>query len=426
MPPKKNNSTLLIKSLRLRRIRCFEDIQIDFHSNDRIRRWSLILGNNGLGKTTLLRCLALGLCDSSSAAALERELYGDLIRAGTPRGKKASIEITLASTDHPDEITITTSFKTNKSGYTTVSQAITPNNTSLWDRLFVCGYGAARRMFGTNDLPDYGIVDAVYTLFNYDAPLQNPELVLRRISSVSPEFCEIALRSVDEILLLKAGATSLTHSGLTVAGHWGSFLPVGSLGDGYQATLAWIFDFFGQAMLFDQDLLGNNLSGIILLDELEQHLHPIWQREIIQKLSAQFPKVQFICTSHSPLCAGGLTDLPSETSQLLALIDEGATGVHLLALPSLKGLRSDQIVTSLAFGASSSRSIGTEMKLLELRTLYSKENRSSEEDLRLQELSTQFEQQEPEAAEDEDDRQTRNQLLAILSELNHSINKQDT
>ena len=66
------------------------------------------------------------------------------------------------------------------------------------------------------------------------------------------------------------------------------------------------------------------------------------------------------------------------------------------------------------------------MRLLELRTLYSKENRSSEEDLRLQELSTQLEQQEPEAAEDEDDRQTRTKLLDILSELNHSITNQDT
>ena len=198
-------------------------------------------------------------------------------------------------------------------------------------------------------------------------------------------------------------------------------MPVGSLGDGYQATLAWILDFVGQALLFNPLLPGRDLSGIILLDELEQHLHPLWQREIVQRLSKHFPQVQFICTSHSPLCAGGLADLAADTSQLFALLEnDDDAHVRCLSLQPLKGLRGDQIMTSVAFGLSSSRSIGAEARLRELRCLNSKDVRSDEEELRLQELKEQLEQHEPEAAEDEDDRETRKEILRILGELNAS------
>ena len=383
----------------------------------------MILGNNGMGKTTLLRCLALGLCDSSSAAALERELYGELIRENTPNDEPARIEIALIKPGSKDEITIETSFKKDDSGYAIVTQDVSPEKDFPWDGIFVCGYGAARRAFETRDLSEYGIVDAVYTLFNYDAALQNPELVLRRLSSVSKQSFTAALHRVDDILLLPKGSTNLGTSGLTVDGPWGRFMPVGSLGDGYQATMAWILDFVGQAMLFEAKNLGRDLSGIVLLDEIEQHLHPIWQREIVQRLSRQFPKVQFVCTSHSPLCAGGIADMPRQTTQLLALFDEGESGVRVTEIEPPKGLRTDQIITSVAFSVSSSRSLGTEKRLIELRNLNSKVNRSLQEDRRLREIYRQLETEEPEVAEDEDDRQVRKALRDLLEELERTISQ---
>ena len=423
MPQSNKSPKLLIKSVRLRRIRCFEDVTIDFWSSENVRSWTTILGNNGLGKTTLLRCLALGLCDSSSAAALERELYGELIRNNTPDNELSSIEIELIQPGSKQNVSIKTLFKKDESGYAIVTQELIPERDFPWNEIFVCGYGAARRAFETRDLSEYGIVDAVYTLFNYDAALQNPELVLRRLSSVSRQSLEAALHRVDDILLLPKGSTKLNTSGLTVDGPWGSFMPVGSLGDGYQATMAWILDFIGQAMLFEPKNLGRNLSGIVLLDEIEQHLHPNWQREIVRRLSRQFPKVQFVCTSHSPLCAGGIADMPRETIQLLALYDEGESGIQVIEIDPPKGLRIDQIVTSLAFGVSSSRSLGTEERLIELRNLNSITNRSPQQKRRLRKIYRQLENEEPEVAEDEEDRQLRKELRDLLQELQRTISE---
>ncbi|MCH7478805.1 MAG: AAA family ATPase [SAR324 cluster bacterium] len=50
-------------------------------------------------------------------------------------------------------------------------------------------------------------------------------------------------------------------------------------------------------------MLTTGIRGIVIIDEFEQHLHPSWQRQILLLLSEQFPKVQFIATSHSPLPA---------------------------------------------------------------------------------------------------------------------------
>ena len=46
-------------------------------------------------------------------------------------------------------------------------------------------------------------------------------------------------------------------------------------------------------------------EGIVLIDEIDIHLHPTWQRQILSQLRRTFPKIQFIVTTHSPLVAGG-------------------------------------------------------------------------------------------------------------------------
>ena len=87
-----------------------------------------------------------------------------------------------------------------------------------------------------------------------------------------------------------------------------------SLGDGYKSVVTFVLDMLSWWFLKQQQEERNgeptDLSGIVLIDEIEQHLHPKWQRTIISKLVSSFPDVQFITTTHSPLVASGCDDVP--------------------------------------------------------------------------------------------------------------------
>ena len=81
----------------------------------------------------------------------------------------------------------------------------------------------------------------------------------------------------------------------------GVALDLSQLSDGERSFLAMICD-LGRRLALANPLLDNPLhgAGVVLIDELELHLHPKWQRDVTEKLRRTFPNVQFIATTHSP------------------------------------------------------------------------------------------------------------------------------
>ena len=81
----------------------------------------------------------------------------------------------------------------------------------------------------------------------------------------------------------------------------GATLDISQLSDGERAFLALVCD-LGRRLSLANPLLENPLrgAGVVLIDELELHLHPKWQREVKSKLRSIFPNIQFISTTHSP------------------------------------------------------------------------------------------------------------------------------
>lgn len=78
-------------------------------------------------------------------------------------------------------------------------------------------------------------------------------------------------------------------------------LDIGQLSDGERSFLAMITD-LSRRLVLANPRMQNPLEGegVVLIDELELHLHPKWQRDVVEKLRLTFPKIQFICTTHSP------------------------------------------------------------------------------------------------------------------------------
>lgn len=99
----------------------------------------------------------------------------------------------------------------------------------------------------------------------------------------------------------------------------GSSRPFSLLSDGQRCVLAVIGDLAQKAVTLNPHLGADVLvetTGIVMIDELDLHLHPLWQRHIIEDLRRVFPKIQFICTTHSPFLIQSL-----RSAQELVMLD---------------------------------------------------------------------------------------------------------
>ena len=129
-------------------------------------------------------------------------------------------------------------------------------------------------------------------------------------------------------------------------------VPFAALSDGFRAYIGWIGDLLYHICQCCPD--GTPLvdhRGIVMIDEVDLHLHPQWQLEVLPTISHTLPQLQFLCTTHSPIVAGTV-----ESANLFLLLPDGETA-SVLATPELEvhGLTADQILTSSHFGLVSTR-----------------------------------------------------------------------
>ena len=80
------------------------------------------------------------------------------------------------------------------------------------------------------------------------------------------------------------------------------------MSDGQRAFIGLIADLARRACVLNAYYLGNKTleetTGLVLIDELDAHLHPKWQRQVVGALKRVFPKIQFFATTHSPQVIG--------------------------------------------------------------------------------------------------------------------------
>lgn len=344
--------TLYISRVVIKDIRCFEHLEINITHKSGNMPWTMLVGNNSTGKSTLLRCIAIGLCDQSSAAGLLRESDEGMIRRKAREGH-ISINLTDDGGETRNIATKIEKVSEGKSQFEQLTQTTVPPRDFPWREIFVCGYGAGRGTSGTGDIAGYSPINATYNLFNYSEGLQNPELVLRR----TRKYRKPAFRLLEKFLRLPKGAVSSNHKGLHFSGNWGKDMPLRDLADGYKSTILWFTDFIGWVVDYNRGRANRDLSkmeGIILLDELEQHLHPSWQRKIVADLRRTLPNIQFIATTHSELVArsiGGpdvLAGCPKD--QLIKLsFEDSNIAVVANSISTIERLGSSQALRSEAF-----------------------------------------------------------------------------
>lgn len=295
---------MYISRIRLTHIRGFRRLDLRIcgeKGSPRMR--TAIIGKNGTCKTTLLRCIAIGLCDRAQANSLLAEAIGRLISEDSNTGT-ITIEI-QAPGDKKEKRIIRTSLRRENDRDVVWRQTRQRPNTIL-----VCGYGAGRSTEGIESGRPYQIVDSVYSLFSYDHSLIATELTLRRLEdyfgkkiysrAVNGIKTAIGLTPKDNIKTVRGGGVEISGPSI------GKNIPQEGWADGYRRTFNWILDLYAWGLRARKITKAGGIEGIVLVDEPEQHTHPSMQMDLLSKLSEMQPGLQIFATTHSPLVALGM------------------------------------------------------------------------------------------------------------------------
>lgn len=128
--------------------------------------------------------------------------------------------------------------------------------------------------------------------------------------------------------------------------------PFTSLSDGYKAFIGWLSDLIGHLVdVAPADTALDRLPGIVLVDEIDLHLHPAWQRDVVPNLAALLPQMQFVFTSHSPLIA---STVHRENVFVTDVAEDGTATVKQIE-ESVFGRSAEQLLLSSYFGLTTTR-----------------------------------------------------------------------
>jgi hypothetical protein len=132
----------------------------------------------------------------------------------------------------------------------------------------------------------------------------------------------------------------------------GRSTPFSGLSDGYKAFIGWAGDLVGHLCdVCPPSYSLDQIPGIVLVDEIDLHLHPEWQRNVVPTIAQAFPKLQFIFTSHSPLVA---STVRRQNVFVTATAEDGTATLKQLE-ERVYGLSAEQLLLSSYFGLQTTR-----------------------------------------------------------------------
>lgn len=339
---------MYIREIHIENVRGFDEVHLDLdRGGGTFAGWTVIAGRNGTGKSTLLRALALSIIGPMASATLHGSFRGWVKRRASFAEARTLLDYDAldrfvdsgkipappfwtglrweAQPQGPEPKLITPEKLNPKNRARVPDRGPWSENPQGW---FIAGYGPFRRLSGAATdaqrlMSGPPRLSRLVTLFREDASLIESFQWLRDVYSRQLDLDRkgkkdeaVALFALTESVLdllddglLPDGAEvdGFDMDGLAI--HLpGLTLPVAELSDGYRAVIALVFDLvshiyrcFGELRLDKSDgHLVAPYPGVVLIDEIDAHLHVEWQQEIGFWLKQHFPLIQFIVTTHSP------------------------------------------------------------------------------------------------------------------------------
>ncbi|MFV8755794.1 AAA family ATPase [Nannocystaceae bacterium ST9] len=362
----------------LENVRCFGPKQsIDFRDAEgKPSRWTVILGDNGVGKTTLLQCLWLmspvtyeptdvGIFLGTVSRSTHRIQWpGDFAHGMVEALARDGLSFGLSSV-----IIDAGSKKALRLSEARSNQGIKGSQVTEIDISMVCvAYGASRKPsrgqvaaqadWDAATLFEEGkfLVDAEEWYLRSDYAAKSESDPSGRSAKQHEQVCEVLLALLDVEDLRVIGLDQRVAKPSVEAKSAAGWIPLRSFSLGYRTSIAWIIDF--ALRLYERYPDSENPlhePAVCLVDEIDLHLHPRWQRQLIEFLGRQFPRTQFIVTAHSPLIVQAAEDADAK----VVVLRYDATAGYVTIdddVQEVRGWRVDQILTSELFGLEGPRS----------------------------------------------------------------------
>ena len=384
---------MYVKRVSLKGVKAFNGLDFNFSRPDgTFAGWTVITGENASGKTALLKAIAMALVGPDTIRTLQPSLKGWVNHSAS--AAEIAVEVVPGGVDQ---------FATGRRYETTFWSELTLTKNEYGDVLlkpgdakrgkkkgplngpwaestkgwFATGYGPFRRLYGASPeaqriMSGPSRVARFATMFKEDATLGECEIWLRDLSHKKLEHREVESRVLEQTLRLMND--DFLRNGLLIErvdsdGVWlrkgdGQLIPLEDMSEGYRAAVAMMLDLvrhlvevYGSENLLSQtsDGLVIGHQGVVLIDEIDAHLHPAWQRQIGFWLKRRFPKIQFLVTTHSALVCqaadlGGIFHLtaPDDSRPPFQLTEQDYWAV-------LRG-KPDEILLTPAFGLEHTRS----------------------------------------------------------------------
>lgn len=320
------NDFFPIEWVRIINFKGIADLTIDFKEDEPEKKsWLFLLGENGVGKSSILQAIAIGMQANEQMLA---PVLPKLIRKGTE-----GAEITIKERNSDNQVvTLLT-----KDGI---------RQTGVFNS-YLIGYGALRLSPDEQqeDLAKDESTVSYENLFRGIKPLNDITGWLKYIHQNNPTFFDAVAYSIKQLLPHDLADKELTVKDGEIQFKTSEKL-FSHLSDGYKSTIILAVDIMMKLSSAQADM--DKMTGIVLIDELGNQLHPRWQMRIVQQLRTVFKNLNFIISTHHPLCLRG-----AEQGEILLLKTVEDELVPVTDLPDPAALRVDQLLASEFFGLNS-------------------------------------------------------------------------
>ncbi|WP_298420670.1 AAA family ATPase [uncultured Kordia sp.] len=358
--------------IELKNFKCFSDLTLklpDYSDDTSSEPWLVFLGENGVGKSSVLKAIALALMGQKYLDTLNLEV-NDLLKYGK---RKGFIRVYGKGKGEFYEITF------NKKEDAIVSNIHHPS-------AFLIGYGSTRLLPIGNLQPEQNHPNYIKVKNLFDASVSLSDAKDWFLNTNRKTFNEVS-RSLKSLLLLDDKDSirrSIVNKQIFIKyHHTGDNINIDHLSDGYKSVFAIAIDMIHT--LSKENIVYSLAEGIVLVDEVGTHLHPRWKMEVIDRLRGTFKKMQFIITTHEPLCLRGI-----KADEVVVLRRNEENTIDVISdLPDPSSLRVDQLLTSEYFGLNSTMDVQTEKLFKEYYELLAIDvsNRTEIQKTRIDELA---------------------------------------